>query len=67
MEYKVNLALTIWDAEHKKFMGGSKEVTLPFPPYEGLVLSEREGWYRINQVTWSMAERCFYCKIEIEE
>ena len=68
MEYKVKLTLNIFSEDRHECVSGSREISLPFPPYEGLEITEEwSHTFTIKSVTWSIDEQCFHCYVEDQE
>jgi hypothetical protein len=68
MEYKAILKLQIFSIDRTKVTSGTREVTFPFAPYVGLVITENWNFdYELISVTWSMDENRFYCYIDDQE
>ena len=68
MEYKVKIVLTIFNLDKSKCTSGHRTITLPFAPYKGLKITEKQTVeYTLDSVVWSINEEYFYCNATDQE
>ena len=68
MEYKVRVALIIRSLDGLKWTSGHIDTTLPFAPFEGLVL-KNQNWSTkpIERITFDVNSQSFHCITEDRE
>lgn len=68
MEYQAVLTLNILSEDGTRCAVGQREITLPFPPYVGLEITEQWRFgFTLKSVIWSIDDQRFHCGIEERE